>query len=76
METKPHVAINYFLKELKPPQLYRCMLDIKSWRIAEDFHKKHFDRLIREVALQAGKIQAEHRGMHENQHYVDKERRF
>lgn len=67
IETKPHIAINHILRKLKPPQLYRRMLDIISWRKNENFHKDNFDRFVREVAIQAEKIQAENRGTQETQ---------
>lgn len=63
LETKPHIAINHILKRLKPPQLYRRMQDIIIWRKNDNFHEENFDRFIREVAVQAEKLQTDHRGL-------------
>lgn len=75
LETKPHIAINHILKKLKPPQLYRRMLDIMTWRKNENFHKENFDRFVREAAAQAEKIQTEHRGTNNHEHNLDNQNR-
>lgn len=59
--SKPHIAINHFLRKLKAPRLYKRMVDIKYWRKDERLEKENFNRFIREVGRQAEKIQMEQR---------------
>lgn len=59
---KSHIALNPFHNKLKPLQLYRRILDTINWRKVDNFRKEGLDRFVREVALQAEKVQTEHGG--------------
>lgn len=48
------------------------MLDIMNWKKNENFHKEDFNRFVREVAVQAEKIQTEHRGTHASEYSYNK----
>lgn len=56
--TKPHIAINHFLKKSKPFQL---KLDMMASRKNEHFQKTKLDMFVREVAVEAKTIQNEQR---------------
>lgn len=56
---KPRIAIGHFLKRLEPIQPYKRMPDVIRWRKDEKFGNKNFDRFVREVAVQARKMQSE-----------------
>lgn len=60
--TKPHLAIQYITKKLKPHQMYRRMMDIMEWRKNDKFPKETFCRFTQEVAKQAEKLHVEQRG--------------
>lgn len=49
----PHIAIEYIIKELRPPQLYRKMTSLVKRRENERFEKEHFRRFINEVFKKA-----------------------
>lgn len=59
IETKPRISINHFIEKLKRFRLYHRMLEIVTWKQSKNFHKEHFDRLVREVRYYAKKIQSE-----------------
>lgn len=63
IQTKLQIAINHFLKKLKPFQLHCKMLYMITWMKDENFHKENFDRFVKKVAFQAKTIQSELRTM-------------
>lgn len=59
---KIHIAIGHFLKRLNLIRLYKRMLEVIMWRKERKFDEEEFDRFVREVVIQAKKIQSEQRG--------------
>lgn len=46
IESKPHIALQHFLKKLNPTQLYHRMVDIINWKKNENSDKENFDRYV------------------------------
>lgn len=52
------------------------MIEVTNWKRNENFHKGNFDRFVREIAIQAEKIQTENREMHVNYQPVNKQSNY
>lgn len=59
IQTKPHIAINRFLKKLKSFHLYSRILNMITRKKDENLHEENFDWFATEVAFQTTKIQGE-----------------
>lgn len=57
---KPHIDMNQILRKPKPVQLYQRMQEAIIRRKNENFYKETFNCFLREVAVQADKLQTEH----------------
>lgn len=58
-DKKPHIAIKHITNRIKPGLLKRRMKDIVLWRKDEQFDKKDFGAFMRELAVQAKKLEHE-----------------
>lgn len=59
IETRPHTTNSYFLKKLKPFQIYRRMMDIKNVKKNKGSHEGNLFCFLRKVGSQAKNVRNE-----------------
>lgn len=70
-QSKPHIAISHILKRVKPKALKSRIKNIVLWRKDIQFDRKDFGAFMRELALQAKKLESEQAGSVRTNHEVD-----